>query len=108
MARKGAQRSDPGRRLGSPAAAVVTAHASPSLETGFALALVLAILYVHAQLTATNGRYTSFCNVSTRVNCDAVLSSAYGRLLGVSVAVWALLTYAALALLLFVRRRATG
>ena len=114
MARKGAQRSDPGRRLESPAAAVVTAHASPSLETGFALALVLAlglslaILYVHAQLTATNGRYTSFCNVSTRVNCDAVLSSPYGRLLGVSVAVWALLTYAALAILLFVRRQATG
>jgi protein-disulfide isomerase len=114
MARKGAQRSDPGRGPGSRATAVVTAHASSSLEAGFALALVLsvglslAILYVHAQLTATSGAYTSFCNVNTRVNCDAVLASPYGRLLGVPVAAWALLTYATLTVLLVVRRRASG
>jgi protein-disulfide isomerase len=116
MARKGAQQSDPGRRPGSPAAAVAStrARAPASLERGFALALALSlalsltILYVHEQLAATHGTYTSFCNVGTRVNCDAVLGSSYGTLLGVPVALWALLTYLVLSALLVVRGRTVG
>src|SRR5689334_24872225 len=114
MARKGAQRSDPGRRPGSPMAAPGTRRAPATLERGYALALALAIafsltiLWVHAQLTATQGTYTSFCNVGTRVNCDAVLGSSYGTLLGLPVALWALLTYLALSALLVVRARTDG
>src|SRR5215831_3270814 len=116
MARKGAQRSDPGRRPGSPMAAPSTgrAPAAPMLERGYGLALALAIalsltiLWVHQQLTATHGTYTSFCNVGTRVNCDAVLGSSYGMLLGLPVALWALLTYLALSALLLVRGRTSG
>ncbi len=113
MARKGAQRSDPGRRPGSPAAATTPARAPASRERALAVAIALsiglslAILYVHAQLAATRGTYTSFCNVSGRVNCDAVLTSSYSDLLGVPVALWALLTYVALGALLVVRQRAT-
>ena len=62
-------------------------------------------LYVHVQLVATTGAYTSFCNVNARVNCDAVLTSSYGSLLGVPVAVWALLTYLAQASIVIARRR---
>ncbi|HEY2386083.1 MAG TPA: thioredoxin domain-containing protein [Candidatus Binatia bacterium] len=114
MARKGAQRSDPGRRPGSPVAAPGTRRAPAALERGYALALALAlvlslaILWVHEQLTATHGAYASFCNVGTRVNCDVVLSSAYGMLLGLPVVVWALLTYLVLSALLVVRVRTSG
>ncbi len=110
MARKGAQRSDPRRRPGSPAA-VVAPRAPASLEGGLAVvlalsfALALTILYVDARLTTDRG-YTSFCAVSTRINCDAALTSPYGRLLGQPVALWAILTYAALGMTLVVRRRA--
>src|SRR5512140_3527795 len=113
MARKGAtRRSEPGRRPGTPAIAVgptPTTAAERALLVALALgaALSLVILYVHTQLVASEGGYTSFCNVSSRVNCDVVLTSAYGTLLGVPVAAWALLTYVALAVLLLVRGRAT-
>jgi protein-disulfide isomerase len=63
------------------------------------------ILYVHMQLAATNGNYTSFCNVNARVNCDVVLASPYGSLLGVPVAVWALLAYLGQAAVVVARRR---
>jgi len=59
-----------------------------------ALALALAgvalsalTLVVHQRLTAGTG-YTSFCNLGGVVNCDAVLTSRYGRLLGAPVAAW--------------------
>ena len=110
MARRGATRaSDPERR---PTPAVAEAPAATArLEAtlvgalGVGAALSGTILYIHAQLAATSGAYTSFCNVSARVNCDAVLTSAYGMLLGVPVALWALLTYLALAALVLVRGR---
>ncbi len=109
MARRGATRtSDPGRRL-TPAVAEVPA--TSHLELAIVGALVLGatlsgtILYIHARLATSQGAYTSFCNVSTRVNCDAVLTSSYGMLLGVPIALWALLTYLALATLVLVRGR---
>ena len=58
------------------------------------LALVVALLgvavsaltlVVHERLAAGTG-YTSFCNLGGMVNCDAVLASRYGTLLGVPVA----------------------
>ena len=47
---------------------------------------------LHQRLTTETG-YTSFCNVSEGVNCDAVLTSAYATLFGVSLSQWALLFY---------------
>jgi len=58
------------------------------------LALVVALLgvavsaltlVVHERVAAGTG-YTSFCNLGGVVNCDAVLASRYGTLLGVPVA----------------------
>jgi protein-disulfide isomerase len=71
-------------------------------------AVAIAQLWVHSQLVATHGTYTSFCNVNSTVNCDAVLMSAYGTLFGVPVSVWALASYAVLAILLYRRRGAVG
>jgi len=115
MARKRATRtSDPGPRPGAPRVADTAHEEAPLLEAGLVAALVAGaalsgtVLYVHARLAATGGAYTSFCNVNARVNCDAVLTSAYGTLLGVPIAFWALLTYLALAVLVLVRGRLHG
>lgn len=111
MARNGATRSDPGRRPGIRTSAVEPARAKSAVERVLLVALALGallsgvILYVHEQLAATNGAYTSFCNVNARVNCDVVLVSSYGSLLGIPVAVWALLTYLAQAAIVIARRR---
>jgi len=118
MAHKGAtQQQNSGRRRGE------TAMPKPSrtppirtagLERGIWIALVVAFalaltqLYIHAQLTATHGTYTSFCNVSATVNCDAVLMSPYAALLGVPIAAWGLLSYLVLAVLMVRRGRAVG
>lgn len=66
-----------------------------------ALVLILAAVGVGVSVTierlhqrlATDAGYTSFCNVSAGVNCDAVLTSAYATLLGVSLSRWALVFY---------------
>jgi protein-disulfide isomerase/uncharacterized membrane protein len=63
------------------------------------LLLNLAILRIHANLTASGNDYTSLCNVSTRINCDAVLDSAYASLFGLPVAAWGALTYAVILVL---------
>ena len=112
MARNGATRkSDPGRRPGNRPAAVGPSPGILFAERALLIALALGallsgvILYVHMQLAATSGGYTSFCNVNARVNCDAVLASPYGSLLGVPVAVWALLTYVVEAALVVTRKR---
>jgi protein-disulfide isomerase/uncharacterized membrane protein len=47
---------------------------------------------VHSRL-ASNPGYTSFCNISTTVNCDVVMGSRYALLAGVSVSLWAILYY---------------
>ncbi|OFW51677.1 MAG: hypothetical protein A3G77_12395 [Acidobacteria bacterium RIFCSPLOWO2_12_FULL_68_19] len=51
---------------------------------GFAASV--AALYVHFRLLA-DPSYTSFCDVSESVSCEAVLTSRYGSLFGVPVAV---------------------
>ncbi len=51
-------------------------------------------LVVHERLAGGSG-YTSFCNLGGIVNCDAVLGSRYGTLLGVPVASWGLAAFAA-------------
>jgi protein-disulfide isomerase len=60
------------------------------------LLLNLAILRIHTNLAARDNNYTSLCNVSTRINCDAVLDSPYASLFGLPVAAWGALTYAAM------------
>ena len=59
-----------------------------------ALAASVAALYVHYQLIR-NPSYTSFCDISATVSCDAVYESAYGAVRGVPVAaggvIWAVL-----------------
>ena len=49
------------------------------------LAASVAALYVHYRLLA-DPAYTSFCDVSETVSCEAVLTSRYGSLFGVPVA----------------------
>ncbi len=71
-------------------------------------AISLAVLYIHAQLASTHGAYTSFCNVSARVNCDAVLTSRFSALLGFPLAGWALLTYGVLVGMVAWQGRASG
>ena len=61
--------------------------------------------YVHLRLRWSGGLYTSFCNLSENVNCDDVVTSPYGSLLGIPVSVWAIGYYALLA---WVARRASG
>ncbi|MBI2828154.1 MAG: thioredoxin domain-containing protein [Acidobacteria bacterium] len=51
-----------------------------------ALATSVASLYVHYQMLA-DPTYTSFCDVSETVSCEAVLTSRYGSVFGVPVAV---------------------
>ncbi len=63
-----------------------------------ALAASVASLYVHYQILA-DPSYTSFCDVSATVSCEAVLTSQYGTVFGVPVAVGGAV-WAALVLLL--------
>ncbi|MBI2188968.1 MAG: hypothetical protein HYU37_17860, partial [Acidobacteria bacterium] len=53
--------------------------------SAFGLAASVAALYVHYRLLA-DPSYTSFCDVSATVSCEAVLTSQYGYLFGVPVA----------------------
>lgn len=66
---------------------------------GMVLAIVL--LYLHHKLRVTGGAYTSFCNIGSGFNCDAVLTSPYSELLGSPNELWGLLTYAAIVVLTF-------
>jgi protein-disulfide isomerase/uncharacterized membrane protein len=64
------------------------------------VAVSVVTLVVHRRLTA-DATYTSFCNLGDVVNCDVVLSSRYGQVLGAPVPIWGLLAFgvgAALAL----------
>jgi len=82
----------------------VAAYGTLALSAAFALT----ILYIHARLEAAHGAYTSFCNVNSRIDCDAVLTSRYSVLLGFPLAGWGLLTYAALAGMLAWQGRTSG
>jgi len=65
-----------------------------SAFSGIALAAVST--WVHHQVTHSGGGYTSFCNVSTTINCDTVVTSPYASLLRLPVSVWAIGFYAVL------------
>ena len=62
-------------------------HARPLIVVlaSLGLAASVASLYVHAQLLA-DPSYTSFCDISETVGCEAVLTSRYGSVFGVPVA----------------------
>ena len=49
------------------------------------------------QLTNAPG-YTSLCNLSDTINCEEVVTSAWGKLAGVPVSIWGLAFYALLSL----------
>lgn len=63
-------------------------HASTLIMAFAALALAASVasLYVHYRLLA-DPTYTSFCDVSETVSCEAVMTSRYGSVFGVPVAV---------------------
>jgi len=55
--------------------------------------------HVASQLTADSGFTTLLCRPGTAIDCESVLTSRWGRLLDVSVAVWGMVAFAAGALL---------
>ncbi len=77
-----------------------------SLVAVCGIALSATIVYVHLQHANSGAGYTSFCNVSARINCDRVLTSPFSAFLGVPVAYLAMLLYTVLALLSESARRA--
>ena len=72
------------------------------------LALAASLSWLHLEIEASGGTYTSFCNVNQTVNCDRVLASSFAKLLGVPVANLALLAYGALALAMLAAARSSG
>jgi len=114
MAHKGAtQQRNSGRRPIESGVAAVRPSRTEGLTRALWVVLALSVavavvqLYIHGRLRASTG-YTSFCNVSATVNCDAVMGSAYGALLGVPIAGLGLLSYGLLGALLFWRARTVG
>ena len=68
------------------------------------LVIAAVITYVHAKIAALGSGYTSFCNVNESINCDQVLASPFGKLLGVPIAWFAMATYGALAAVFWLAR----
>lgn len=66
------------------------------------------IAHIHAQIETLGDAYTSFCNVSSSINCDKVLSSPFAKLFGIPVAWFALAFYALLAVLFAMAARSEG
>lgn len=66
------------------------------------------VLYIHHRISAGQGAYTSFCDVSEELSCDVVLASSYASVLGIPVAGWALLSYVIVGALAFSLRGARG
>ena len=62
------------------------------------LAASVASLYVHYQILA-DPNYVSFCDVSETVSCESVMTSQYGKVFGIPVAVFGAL-WSALVLML--------
>src|SRR5262249_48804954 len=98
--------------VGTPPAEERTWAAPPrwstwALGTAALAGIVLASVstWVHHEVTHSSSGFTSFCNINATVNCDTVVTSPYGMLLGVPVSVWALIFYA---LLLLVALRVTS
>jgi protein-disulfide isomerase/uncharacterized membrane protein len=84
-------------------AAAISAPSRPLLA--LALALVVLGLFVAGDLALIHRRvhtdpsYRSYCAISAEVNCDTVAESRYSVFLGVPVAAWGLLGYAAVGVL---------
>jgi protein-disulfide isomerase/uncharacterized membrane protein len=70
------------------------------------IAVAVTIAWIHAQLDATGGAYTSFCNVNSSINCDRVLTSAFAKLFGLPVAWFAIAAYAGIAAAFLLAARA--
>lgn len=66
--------------------------AASAAGVGFAVAAG----YIHFRLDGSSA-YTSFCNISSSVNCDSVLQSRYARFAGLPIAWLGALTHLALA-----------
>ncbi len=49
--------------------------------------------YIHFKIQAADSSYSSFCNISTEVNCDAVSASPWSTLFGIPIAILGVLTY---------------
>jgi len=64
------------------------------------------VLFIHDRLAASQGDYTSFCDVSEGLSCDVVLGSAYSEFLGIPVGAWGILSYLATAVLAVLVMRA--
>jgi len=86
-------RDAPAPRWADPPRAASWLLAASALAGG---ALAGVSTWVHHQTTSSGGGYTSFCNVSTSINCDSVVTSRYGTLLHVPVSVWAIGFYVVL------------
>jgi uncharacterized membrane protein len=91
--RKQAQRE---RRTSTPAAAPATPPRLAWIIVGLAAAgvgLSIALTRLHASAHAGE---TSFCSISATVDCDRVATSSYSVVLGIPVAVWGILGFAAI------------
>lgn len=55
------------------------------------MALAAFAVYLHGEISSSHGEFSSFCDVSAEVSCDAVLGSSYASFLGTPVATWGLL-----------------
>ncbi len=63
------------------------------------VAIALKIADIHHNIEALGARYTSFCNLNSSINCDAVLSSSFAKIAGIPVAYAAIAAYLLLAAL---------
>ena len=54
------------------------------------IALGATSTWIRHQVTTSGGAYASFCNLGEGVDCDSVVTSAWGSLFGVPVSVWAI------------------
>ncbi len=84
------------RRTASPAPAVPQIGSLPTLAvilSAVGVALAALVLLIHHRQAASQGAYTSFCDISAKVSCDVVLDSSYATLLGIPIAGWGLLSY---------------
>jgi protein-disulfide isomerase/uncharacterized membrane protein len=62
------------------------------LLSALGVGLSIELTRIHSRL-AEDPEYQSFCNVSQKVNCDAVTTSDFATLLGVPLSVWGILGY---------------
>ena len=76
--------------------------------SGLGAALGAVILFIHQRMAASQGAYTSFCDVSAKVSCDVVLGSVYANVLGLPVALWGVLACLAAGVLAWTIARSTG